>query len=94
MDTQVNCYKWLKPSFFNLVGLLAHIIRVGRIGLSPGDALAGVGFRNILWLVLITDSGTVSLKSCFLWCSGGVTCSVTHFSIYHVCLFLKQSSPC
>lgn len=30
VDTQANCYKWLKPSFFNLVGLLAHIIESGE----------------------------------------------------------------
>lgn len=42
MDTQTNCYKWFKPSFFNPVGLPAHIIRVGRAELSPGDALAGL----------------------------------------------------
>lgn len=41
-DTQANCNKCLKPSLFYLVESPAHIIRLRRVGLSPGDAIAGL----------------------------------------------------
>lgn len=56
MDTQANCYKWYKQSFLNLVGSPADLIRVGRAGISPGDALAGLAsgiFCGWYWLQIL-----------------------------------------